>query len=180
MACTPISQCCDGTDPADTYFATFTNQGVGAGIGCDCIETIVVQLDLYDTAPYTPTGGDCDGCETAESWLEWRGEATTAGCFAGVGQLRFCVRLVCDPAGIGVGCGNYAVYASISCADPTAPACNFLTLTPIIMKGPPDCTCDPFYLPSDGNFDLGNEIADCCRNSAGDVINGLWTLEITD
>lgn len=178
MACTPISQCCDGTEPLDTYFATFTNVGVGGGIGCDCIETVVVELTLFETGPFAPTGGPCDGCETAESWLVWRGFTDVPGCFAGVGTVRFCVQLSCNPAGISTGCGNFAVHAAITCGDPDAPACP--TLTPITMKVPPDCTCDPFYLQSDGTFSALEDPGDCCRNSDGDVISGLWSLEVTE
>lgn len=182
MACPIIVECCPGYTPRSTYYVTFTNAGVGCpACGCDCIGSVVVPVTLFETGDYT-TNPNCPGCKTAESWKVWRGDATVAGCFSpytGASGLRFCAQLVCDPAGAGTVCGSFGLYADVRCGNPTAPACDFGVITAL---GPPDsCTCSPFDLVWSTPIPLGNEIdGDCCRDTAGDNINGLWTIEVTE
>lgn len=171
-ACPPISECCPERPPKEHYYATFTWQSRG----CDCVSSIVVALSLYDYGDYT-LNPYCPGCKTNETWLEWRGESTHADCFDG-NTLRFCVRMVCDPAGVGTACENFLTYVQITCGSPAAD-CDFGGVGMTNLPLPDTCTCTPTLdLVWSTVFELGD--AGCCRNTVGDALPGDWTLEITE
>lgn len=171
--CPPMSECCPDYTPPARYYATFTNVGTSPiSYGCDCVETVVVPIDLYAYGDFD-THPACLGCKVGENWYDWRGDATEDGCFDPGLQLRFCVRLECNPAGT----LRFAAYVSIVCLDPVAPACDHL-VPELTLPFADEESCDPFYLRWTTDFTLGS--VGCCRATNGDGIAGQWTLEITE
>ncbi len=178
--CPPVLECCDGHVPPSRLYATLTVQP--GSLGCDCMTTVVVALDLAETGDFT-TNPNCPGCKTGETWYKWQGSTTEPHCCAGRDPARFCVQVVCDVAGLGPGCGGFAGYFQVFENGYNGGVCPFDTADMINLPAPDSCECEPSVgLHWTSPFDTGLFGGCDSDHGGGDCENvaGSFTMEVTE